>query len=33
MTSPTPPRRALVVIDVQNEYFTGGLQIEYPPVE
>lgn len=27
------PRRALVVIDVQNEYFTGGLQIEYPPVE
>jgi nicotinamidase-related amidase len=26
------PRRALVVIDVQNEYVTGSLQIEYPPV-
>jgi nicotinamidase-related amidase len=24
---------ALVVIDVQNEYVTGGLPIEYPPVE
>lgn len=24
------PRRALVVIDVQNEYFTGALPIEYP---
>lgn len=24
-------RRALLVIDVQNEYFTGDLQIEYPP--
>lgn len=23
-------RRALIVIDVQNEYFTGGLPIEYP---
>ena len=27
------PRRALVVIDVQNEYFTGHLPIEYPPVD
>jgi nicotinamidase-related amidase len=27
------PRRALLVIDVQNEYFTGNLPIEYPPVE
>lgn len=27
------PRRALVVIDVQNEYFTGNMPIEYPPVE
>ncbi|WP_035374798.1 cysteine hydrolase family protein [Pseudoduganella violaceinigra] len=27
------PRRALIVIDVQNEYFTGKLPIEYPPVE
>jgi len=26
------PRRALVVIDVQNEYVTGNLPIEYPPV-
>lgn len=24
------PSRALVVIDVQNEYFTGNLRIEYP---
>lgn len=29
--SPTP-RRALVVIDVQNEYETGGLRIQYPCV-
>lgn len=29
----TAPRRALIVIDVQNEYFDGGrLPIEYPPV-
>ncbi|TBR39633.1 MULTISPECIES: cysteine hydrolase family protein [Dyella] len=27
------PRRALIVIDVQNEYFSGNLQIEFPPVE
>ncbi|MBV6324725.1 cysteine hydrolase family protein [Duganella violaceipulchra] len=27
------PRRALIVIDVQNEYFTGKMKIEYPPVE
>lgn len=33
MNKPTL-RRALVVIDVQNEYFPGGgLPIEYPPVE
>jgi len=25
------PRRALLVIDVQNEYFTGNFRIEYPP--
>jgi len=31
--SNTPPRRALLVIDVQNEYFTGQLPIEYPPVD
>lgn len=24
-------RRVLIVIDVQNEYFTGNLPIEYPP--
>ena len=29
----TAPRRALVVIDVQNEYVGGNLPIEYPPVE
>jgi nicotinamidase-related amidase len=34
MSSPSPsPRRALVVIDVQNEYVTGNLPIEYPPIE
>jgi nicotinamidase-related amidase len=27
------PHRALIVIDVQNEYDSGGLRIEYPPVE
>ncbi len=25
------PRRALVIIDAQNEYFTGRLPIQYPP--
>lgn len=29
----TPSKRALVVIDVQNDYFGDGLPIEYPPVE
>jgi nicotinamidase-related amidase len=32
MSSHTP-RRALIVIDVQNEYVTGDLPIEYPPVQ
>lgn len=34
MTATTSaPRRALIVIDVQNEYFQGGnLPIEFPPV-
>lgn len=27
------PRRALLVIDVQNEYVTGSLPIEYPDVD
>lgn len=27
-----PPRRALIVIDVQNEYVTGNLPITYPDV-
>ncbi len=27
-----PPQRALIVIDVQNEYVTGKLRIEYPDV-
>ena len=26
-------KRALIVIDVQNDYFGGNLPIEYPPVE
>lgn len=26
------PKRALIVIDVQNEYFSGKLRIEYPGV-
>jgi len=26
------PRRALLVIDVQNEYVSGDLPIEYPPI-
>jgi len=30
--TPSAPRRALVVIDVQMEYFNGGLLIEHPPV-
>jgi len=34
MPSSSSPRRALVVIDVQNEYFAGGgLPIEYPPID
>ena len=27
----TSPRRALVVIDVQHEYFDGPLEVQYPP--
>src|ERR1700743_408954 len=30
--SSSAPRRALIVIDVQNEYITGNFRIEYPPV-
>lgn len=29
----TKPKRALLVIDVQNEYVSGNLLIEYPPVD
>lgn len=32
MNTQAKPRRALLVVDVQNEYETGGLRIEYPPV-
>lgn len=32
MKVPTP-RRALIVVDVQQEYFDGPLQIQYPPRE
>jgi len=28
-----PPKRALIVIDVQNEYISGKLLIEYPDVQ
>ncbi|MES2102726.1 MAG: cysteine hydrolase family protein [Pseudomonadota bacterium] len=28
--TPKSPKRALIVIDVQNEYFSGDLLIEYP---
>lgn len=27
------PKRALIVIDIQNDYITGDFRIEYPPVE
>lgn len=27
----TAPRRALIAVDVQQEYFTGILQIQAPP--
>lgn len=33
MTQATTPRRALIVVDVQNIYADGPLQIEYPPVQ
>ncbi|WP_243295142.1 cysteine hydrolase family protein [Geothrix mesophila] len=29
---PASPRRALIVIDVQEEYVTGDLPIEFPPI-
>jgi nicotinamidase-related amidase len=29
----TAPRRALIVVDVQQEYFDGILQVQYPPPE
>jgi nicotinamidase-related amidase len=29
----TAPRRALIVIDAQQEYFDGILQVQYPPRE
>jgi nicotinamidase-related amidase len=32
MTNTRKPNRALVLIDVQNEYVTGNLPIEYPPL-
>lgn len=31
MPTPSAPRRALIVIDVQNEYVSGKLPIEHPP--
>ena len=32
-TIASAPRRALIVVDVQNIYADGPLQIEYPPVQ
>ncbi|WP_353952094.1 isochorismatase family protein [Knoellia sp. S7-12] len=29
----TAPRRALIVVDIQQEYFDGMLQVQYPPRE
>ncbi|ORM30649.1 isochorismatase family protein [Williamsia sp. 1135] len=29
----TAPRRALIVVDIQQEYFEGPLEIQYPPRE
>ncbi len=31
MNAMTTPRRALVIIDVQQQYFDGLLEIQYPP--
>ncbi|GAB7536597.1 cysteine hydrolase family protein [Burkholderia sp. 3C] len=31
--SEAAPRRALIVIDVQNEYVDGNFRVAYPPVE
>jgi nicotinamidase-related amidase len=33
MSSQRSTRRALLVIDVQNEYVSGNLRTEYPPVQ
>ena len=33
MTQTHTPRRALLIIDAQNEYVTGDLRIEYPSVQ
>lgn len=33
ITDTNLPKRALILIDVQNEYVSGKLRIEYPPVE
>lgn len=32
MNQTSTQRRALIVVDVQNEYENGGLRIEYPPI-
>lgn len=32
MNATPSPQRALIVIDVQNEYVTGNLRIQYPPL-
>lgn len=29
----TQPRRALILVDIQNEYYDGPMEIQYPPRE
>lgn len=33
MNAPHAPRRALILVDVQQEYFDGPLEVRYPPRE
>ncbi|WP_374500071.1 cysteine hydrolase family protein [Zoogloea sp.] len=32
-TTTASPKRALILVDVQNEYVTGNLPIEFPPLD
>ncbi|MDY7580032.1 isochorismatase family protein [Herbaspirillum sp. RTI4] len=31
--TPHQPKRALILIDIQNEYVTGNMRIEFPPLD